>query len=378
MKVCRFGGCKICKAKHNTILHDTAEGQTINVHLATNSQIASEELIDPSTSETSSEQSICAFSVSSNAVLSTVSVIVCDKNNGQHVIRALLDCGSQSSFISTELAKKLQLPKLKTNLCVSGLNNSISYVQIKCNITAFSRCNQFSIDISCFIIYRIRGTLPEFALDTTSWNIPQNRKLADPRSLQDFSHDTKPIELSLNKEQEAKTLGLTWNSEIDCLSYKVTSSKCFSEKVTKRTILLKVASIFDPLGLLAPCIILAKILLLKLWVEGLSWDESLPSSLHAYWIEFSSKLDSLNAFKIPRKVICKQATYIEIHGVAEIQKITESFEWRHVATHDNPADLLSRGVKPENVSEMQLWWQGPTWLQDDEANWPTVYYSNPT
>nr|CAI5820351.1 unnamed protein product [Callosobruchus analis] len=27
---------------------------------------------------------------------------------------------------------------------------------------------------------------------------------------------------------------------------------------------------------------------------------------------------------------------------------------------------------------MQLWWQGPTWLQDDEANWPNVHYSNPT
>nr|CAI5820348.1 unnamed protein product [Callosobruchus analis] len=833
MKVCRFGGCKICNAKHNTVLHDNAEGETKNVHLATNSQIASDELIDPSASETSSEQSICAFSVSSNAILSTVSVIVCDKNNGQHAIRALLDCGSQSSFISTELANKLQLPKLKTNLCVSGLNNSISYVQYKCNITVFSRCNQFSIDISCFIIDRITGTLPEFAIDTTSWNIPQNIKLADPRfdkpgkidmligadifwqllcigqislgtskpilqktrfgwvvagqfhstdkstvtschvsqnlaiqnqlskfweieeinsnakprslegqlcelhytehlkihpdgkylvsiplngdvnslgdsryiaekrflslekrlksnpnmyslyvdfmheyeklghmtrlneddddkpeyfmphhgvlkesnlttklrvvfnasspsstgisfnslqmtgpilqpdlvsilinfrffevvlssdikmmyrmifidpdqrkfqkiiwrddpdkdlsvfqlntvtygttagsflairslyqlaneiksehpcianiirknmyvddlltgatdveqakqlcrqihdifitrgfqlrkwrsnrleAIQDFSHDSEPIEFSLNKEQEAKTLGLTWNSEIDFLSYKVTSSKCFAEKVTKRTILSKVASIFDPMGLLAPCIILAKILLQKLWVEGLSWDESLPSSLHAYWLEFSSNLDSLNALKIPRKVTCNQATYIEIHGfadasiqayggcvyiksvsssacsvellcakskvaplktlttprlqlcaaltlarliskvlestdvkfdrivcwsdstivlgwlktppnllkpfvdnrVAEIQKITQSFEWRHVPTHDNPADLLSRGVKPENVSKMQLWWQGPTWLQDDEANWPNVHYSNPT
>nr|CAH7736507.1 unnamed protein product [Callosobruchus chinensis] len=285
-------------------------------------------------------------------------------------------------------------------------------------------------------------------------------------AIQDFSNDSKPIEFSLNKEQEAKTLGLTWNSELTC----------FSEKVTKRTILSKVASIFDPLGLLAPCIILAKILLQKLWVEDLSWDESLPSSLHAYWLEFSSKLDSLNASNIPRKVTCKQANYIEIHGfadasiqayggcvyiksvnssicsvellcakskvaplktlktprlelcaaltlarliskvlesadvkferivcwsdstivlgwlktppnllksfvdnrVAKIQKITESFEWRHVPTHDNPADLLSRDVKLENVFEMQLWWQGPAWLQDDEENWPTVHYSNPT
>nr|CAH7763984.1 unnamed protein product [Callosobruchus chinensis] len=355
MKVCRFGGRKICKAKHNTILHDTAEaeGQTKNVHLAKNSQIASEELIDPSTSETSSEQSICAFSVSSNAVSSTVLVIVCDKNNGQHVIRALLDCGSQSSFISTELANKLQLPKLKINLCVSGLNNSISYVQYKCNITVFSRRNQSLEEQLCELHYTehfkihpdgkyvvsipLKGDFQKiiwrddpdkelsiFQLNTVTYgttagsflairslyqlaneiesehpciaNIIRKNMYVDDlltdttdvqqakqlcrqihdifitrcfqlQAIQDFSHDSKPIKFSLNKEQEAKTLGLTWNSEIDCLSYKVTSSKCFSEKVTKRTILSKVASIFDPLGLSAPCIILAKILLHKLWTR---------------------------------------------------------------------------------------------------------------
>lgn len=32
--------------------------------------------------------------------------------------------------------------------------------------------------------------------------------------------------------------------------------------------------------------------------------------------------------------------------VAEIQKLTESFEWRHVPTKENPADLVSRGLLP--------------------------------
>nr|CAI5822865.1 unnamed protein product [Callosobruchus analis] len=93
MKVCRFGGCKICNAKHNTILHDNAEDQTKNVHLATNSQIASDELIDPSASETSSEQSICAFSL-----------LFAIKTMGNMLSERFFDCGSQSSFISTELA----------------------------------------------------------------------------------------------------------------------------------------------------------------------------------------------------------------------------------------------------------------------------------
>lgn len=33
-------------------------------------------------------------------------------------------------------------------------------------------------------------------------------------------------------------------------------------------------------------------------------------------------------------------------------------------THDNPADLASKGEKT-----IELWWNGPEWLSD-EKNWP--------
>lgn len=44
--------------------------------------------------------------------------------------------------------------------------------------------------------------------------------------------------------------------------------------------------------------------------------------------------------------------------------------WRHVRTHKNPADLVSRGVSPNDLVDNQLWWHGPNWLLTPKENWP--------
>jgi len=36
-----------------------------------------------------------------------------------------------------------------------------------------------------------------------------------------------------------------------------------------------------------------------------------------------------------------------------------------VVTSENPADILSRGTTPNNLQNMNLWWQGPHWLMSE-------------
>ena len=59
-----------------------------------------------------------------------------------------------------------------------------------------------------------------------------------------------------------------------------------------------------------------------------------------------------------------------------VRKIHEHPEiiWRHVPTHDNPADLGSRGGR---VSGNQRWCNGPDWLVDPEQ-WPPDIVTAPT
>jgi hypothetical protein len=81
--------------------------------------------------------------------------------------------------------------------------------------------------------------------------------------------------------------------------------------------LKNIAQIFDPLGLSGPCIIQAKIILQKLWLQKLDWDDPLPSGLHSIWDSFRKQLVELRNLDIPRYVSSKDSVKIELHGFAD-------------------------------------------------------------
>ncbi|KAJ8983230.1 hypothetical protein NQ317_005319 [Molorchus minor] len=92
------------------------------------------------------------------------------------------------------------------------------------------------------------------------------------------TNDTSNI-VNFGADESTKTLGLIWNGRTDTLSYNINYES--NKHITKRTILSETSQIFDPLGLLSPCIITPKLILQMLWHEGLSWDEALPAHIHA-------------------------------------------------------------------------------------------------
>ncbi len=48
--------------------------------------------------------------------------------------------------------------------------------------------------------------------------------------------------------------------------------------------------------------------------------------------------------------------------VLEIQELTNPSWWRHCASEENPADVVSRGLTGSDLASCELWWQGPQWL----------------
>ncbi|XP_071581131.1 uncharacterized protein [Temnothorax nylanderi] len=62
--------------------------------------------------------------------------------------------------------------------------------------------------------------------------------------------------------------------------------------------------------------------------------------------------------------------------VHEVQTLLPNVEWHHVPSQQNPADLVSRGVKPENLIQQSLWWTGPDWLKLSSDQWPSEPQSN--
>ncbi|XP_071868023.1 uncharacterized protein [Bombus fervidus] len=118
--------------------------------------------------------------------------------------------------------------------------------------------------------------------------------------------------LLLGESQTVKTLGVVWNSSDDSILYSVKVNP-LTRQITKRTISSEIAKIYDPLGLLAPVIIRAKLLLQQIWTLKIDWDES----LHTEWRKYYTQLPLLNNIRFPRKTIVKSATEIELHGFCD-------------------------------------------------------------
>lgn len=122
----------------------------------------------------------------------------------------------------------------------------------------------------------------------------------------------KPKELSLGENCLTKTLGLGWLSNLDILYFTTKFDQSFT-LVTKRVILSVVSQVYDPLGLLSPSIIIAKILLQKLWLCKLSWDDPVPNDILLMWKTFIATLQHLQNIKIPRHVREINTTYTDLH-----------------------------------------------------------------
>ena len=56
--------------------------------------------------------------------------------------------------------------------------------------------------------------------------------------------------------------------------------------------------------------------------------------------------------------------------IGEIQAQTDPFQWRHVPTCLNPANLCTRGSSATQLTENRLWSHGPSFLTESEELWP--------
>ncbi|GFV62820.1 integrase catalytic domain-containing protein [Trichonephila clavipes] len=79
--------------------------------------------------------------------------------------------------------------------------------------------------------------------------------------------------------------------------------------------------------------------------------------------------DSMIVLSWIRKESYQLKTFVA-NRIATIQEMTSSEQWRYVATEDNPADFVSRGMDSLKLKTCELWWNGPKF--SDEQPVPTT------
>lgn len=96
-----------------------------------------------------------------------------------------------------------------------------------------------------------------------------------------------------------KILGLVWKPETDTFHFLTTPSSN-ALVLSKRVVSSEIARLFDPLGLIAPILIRAKMILQELWLTKTGWDDPLPPEIQLRWTNFRQQLQQLNQVSIPR------------------------------------------------------------------------------
>ncbi|XP_062551973.1 uncharacterized protein LOC134217211 [Armigeres subalbatus] len=152
----------------------------------------------------------------------------------------------------------------------------------------------------------------KFTLRKWSSNTPEILA-AIPEPLKD---DRTSLELEPSKAT-IKTLGLSWEPRSDYFRFTVPQWSNSTE-INKRIILSDFARLFDPLGLVGPVVVQAKIFIQNLWKQKCSWNETLGEDLQQWWMDFRHNLADLSTLKVPRWLAFDNSIVsLEIHGFCD-------------------------------------------------------------
>ncbi|XP_034827793.2 uncharacterized protein [Maniola hyperantus] len=220
---CKFGGCRRYFKKHNSLIHpsddlnhppgDTKPIGNTSGSLTMHSTFDNQQLTGAGASVDSSPTAplLCpadAVFYANNAhsdkrthrslrpvLLSTAIIEVRARNNVYLLANALLDNGSERSFITEAFSKKLGVELLQSTHEIRGVGNSVTQCTKSCDIEIKSRISTYATKLHCFVLPQISTTLPAVHYERARFHIPNSLQLADPHFL-----DSRKIDILIGAD----------------------------------------------------------------------------------------------------------------------------------------------------------------------------------
>uniref|UniRef100_A0A8D8VD93 Peptidase aspartic putative domain-containing protein n=1 Tax=Cacopsylla melanoneura TaxID=428564 RepID=A0A8D8VD93_9HEMI len=129
-------------------------------------------------------------------LLATAVVTMYDHHGNPHKLRALLDNGSQSNFISKNACQLLKLKGLKSNTTLAGIGGAKLASTHSLTHTIYSSDGAYKQSLDFIILPKLTQNLPVENIDISRLNIPTSTiTLADPKF-----QVTSPIDILIGSE----------------------------------------------------------------------------------------------------------------------------------------------------------------------------------
>ena len=124
--------------------------------------------------------------------------------------------------------------------------------------------------------------------------------LSNSAVLQSIHHEDRAgiINLDSGDLPSVKTLGIVWNGKDDVFTHHSIVKK--EDSFTKRILLKRMTTLFNPLGFLSPYIIRIKAVMQELWIQGLDWDTTIRHQQNNKVTSWFEELKDLLMVKVPR------------------------------------------------------------------------------
>ncbi|XP_068991458.1 uncharacterized protein [Neodiprion pinetum] len=204
--------CRVCNGRHHSLLHrnsssiSTAANSGTSQGQAAVAQPAVQNApISNSASQVSNHSAQPTMIKRSPVLLATVQLIASNPETGERIIaRALLDQGSESSFVTESLAQQLRLRRHQATIPIIGVGAHQSAVTRGiATLQLQSRAHtSFSCQVEALVLPRLTSYLPSFRLLVEDWPHLRGLNLADPS----FAHPSQ-IDVILGADIYSNIIG---------------------------------------------------------------------------------------------------------------------------------------------------------------------------
>ncbi|XP_038150062.1 uncharacterized protein LOC119789301 [Cyprinodon tularosa] len=124
-----------------------------------------------------------------------------------------------------------------------------------------------------------------------------NRAVLESIPSSEHNAEVKALDLVFKDVTLERALGIHWHIASDTFRFRLSLK---DQPATRRGILSTVASIFDPLGFIAPILLTGKRVLQEICRHGIGWDDPLPCELQPVWERWKKDLTNLEKITVPR------------------------------------------------------------------------------
>ena len=125
---------------------------------------------------------------------------------------------------------------------------------------------------------------------------------------------TEPKVIVPCQKGSSHVLGLKWDHTNDTLVVSRGTSCAITNSLAQRLVLCFVSEVFEPISLVAPFTVDARLLLKDIWlVTGQQWDDELSQDIVQRFLFWSAVLPKLENIKIPQNYFSGHFDNIELH-----------------------------------------------------------------